>query len=503
MNATDVIAVTQYVRRLEESDERNTFTTAAHGMAALFGAESIGLTGPDGAVVDGENPKHYPWLKDSDLRSRVRASKSALTHRDNSGEWLLGQLGDTLAWAHRTGRRGWGDAECWAWMLAGEALVRWQQNCDGARVQRRLEQAGAITGRLSHDFGNFLTGIMGFSELALTHAPADSVLQRYLQEVLVAARQGAEWLRRLHLFCRRGASSTFPTLLSSVVAQEQSRLQAAGLSNLRLAAEVPSDLPLLDIDADALQAALLELVNNAREACKERGTITLAARRVERAESTGGPLLGAAPAGPCVEITVSDDGPGIADEDRQRLFRELFFSTKPRQRGLGLLIVYGIMQRCRGALRVSRGAAGGTSVQLYVPTVSVERLGLAGAASPRIILVLANPHLADSMQCVLESAGCQTAVAASAPAAIAHCADADQPFALGVVDVLLPQMTGCDLARRLVDLDKVASFLFVHTQSSFHGLTGEEMLERFPLLRWPLNAQAFLAAVRTALTTAE
>src|SRR5580692_10209648 len=81
-------------------------------------------------------------------------------------------------------------------------------------LQERLEQSAVVTSRLCHDFGNFLTGIMGFTELGLTQAEPDSIQQRFLTEVLTSARQGAEWIRRLHLFCRRGAPQVWPTLLS-------------------------------------------------------------------------------------------------------------------------------------------------------------------------------------------------------------------------------------------------------------------------------------------------
>src|SRR2546425_600277 len=77
----------------------------------------------------------------------------------------------------------------------------------GARAQERgLEQAAVVTSRLSHDFGNFLTGIMGFTELSLSQAPLDSTLHKYLDEVLQSAKQGADWIRRLQGFCRRSSA---------------------------------------------------------------------------------------------------------------------------------------------------------------------------------------------------------------------------------------------------------------------------------------------------------
>jgi len=96
-------------------------------------------------------------------------------------------------------------------------------------------------------------------------------LNRYLQEVLQAARDGAEWIHRLHLFCRRSAARAWPTLLASVLAEEETRLRSAGLQSVRWTADLPADLPLVDIDAGAMQTVVAELVKNAREAGKDEG----------------------------------------------------------------------------------------------------------------------------------------------------------------------------------------------------------------------------------------
>src|SRR5262245_24738833 len=88
---------------------------------------------------------------------------------------------------------------------------------DVPAVRTRLEMAAAITSRLAHDFGNYLTGILGFTELGLSQATADTPQHRYLQEVLQSAQQGAAWIHRLQLFCRRNAGPSWPTRLATVL----------------------------------------------------------------------------------------------------------------------------------------------------------------------------------------------------------------------------------------------------------------------------------------------
>ncbi len=363
----------------------------------------------------------------------------------------------------------------------------------------RLEHSAGITGRLSHEFGNYLTGIMGFTELSLAQVPADSLLHRYLQEVLQAAKECAEWIRRLHLFCQRNTPKSWPTPLSCILAEQEARLRSAGVQGLRWVTDLPRDLPLLDIDADALQTVLTELVNNTREAGNDQGTITFTARALELAHADCQELLGSVQPGYSVELTLSDDGPGIAPDVRAKLFHEMFFSTKPRHRGLGLLVVYGLMQRFHGGLRLVASPGKGTIVQVYLPAAAIAGPAQAENQSTHLLLVHTNPTLFESMRTVFESRGFRVSVAISSQTALSAYRNHGEPFALVVTDVQLPQLSGFDLARRILDHDPKANFLFLHTQSASHGLAEEELLKRFTFVRWPLEPRALLKAVQTAL----
>lgn len=380
-----------------------------------------------------------------------------------------------------------------------------ESGADTAAQQRRLEQAAVITSRLSHDFGNYLTGIMGFTELSLSQAPLDSTLHRYLSEVLESARQGADWIRRLHGFCRRSEAPAWPTQLASVLALEESRLRATGLFGMHWEVKLPKDLPLLAIDAGALQMALLEITANAREATKDEGTITFAARALDLTTPDSHLLLGGASPGPCVELSITDDGPGIAAELRARLFGEIFFSTKTRHRGLGLLVVYGILQRCRGGMRIDPGPAGkGASVRLYLPIATFDGPVLAtGPETAHLLLVHTDPLVTSSMREILESRGCRISVAGNPQAALAACRAKGASITLVVTDLMLPHLAGLDLARRILEHDPKTSFIFLLAQSSFHGLREEEMLKRFDLLRWPLEPSALMQAIQAALARAK
>src|ERR1019366_8337585 len=146
------------------------------------------------------------------------------------------------------------------------------------------------------------------------------------------------------------------------------------------------------------------------------------------------------------------------------------------------------------------GEAPGACVRLYVPVAGIAGPRMVGNPDPpHLLLIHANPLLFDSMRRILESCGCKVSVAAASPSALGTYLSPGQSFALVVVEAELPHMSGFDLARRILEHDPKANFLFLHTHASFHGMREEELLKRFDMLRWPLEPGAFLSAVQTAL----
>src|SRR5260370_3006376 len=152
-------------------------------------------------------------------------------------------------------------------VLAAEHFARMTEQLLPERpeqIAERLRQAAHVASRLSHDFGNLLTSILGFSELALTQVPQGTLAMSYVREVFDVARDGADWLQKLNYFCRRGVPEFTPAGLPGVVAEEEARLGPADA--VRLHADMPADLPALACDADSLRQALRQVLDNAREA---------------------------------------------------------------------------------------------------------------------------------------------------------------------------------------------------------------------------------------------
>jgi signal transduction histidine kinase len=285
-----------------------------------------------------------------------------------------------LLWLEARPDRRWTDDERAALALAGRLMARspWlARSAPGAvdphLLAQRLRDAAGVAGRLAHDFDNVLTGVMGFGELSQSAVPPGSPAREYLAELLRVVQRGIHLTQRLHQFSRGGNVNPLPAPLADLVAVEAARLRGRAQA-AQLQAEVPAGLPPVALNPESLRAVLGHLLDNAAEAAPN-APVRLDARAVELTAAEAARWPGNLAAGPHVELTVTDAGPGFTPEARRRLFVELFHTTKPKHPGLGLAVAYRIVYAHRGALRVEDAIPGpGTRVRVLLPA--------AGAPSP-------------------------------------------------------------------------------------------------------------------------
>jgi signal transduction histidine kinase/ActR/RegA family two-component response regulator len=496
-------------------------------LAQAFGANGAGVAAPrDGPAtvkmhVDaGGQPvarAAYPWEDRPELLAHAgRATTALVVEGPAPTSWLLaavdtGAEGGWLLWLERGSDHSWSQGETAALPLAGQALHRLvgagigapdlARVLERARVQGALEKASQITGRLAHDFGNVLTGILGFSELSLAQIPANSLPRRYADEVWQSAHQGAIWVQKLQLFSRRRSQAFLPASLPAVVAEEEARVRPVWKSAVALHVALPSELPAVAVDGESLREVLAQLLDNAREAIAGEGVVTLSARLVELTGPDCQELLGNTAPGPHVEITIADSGCGFSPDTRRRLFVDLFLSTKPRHRGLGLAVVYGILQTYRGGLRFGPDPAQGSAVRVYLPQLAapptqVVRSSPGPASGARILVVDDDPLTLRFLCSVLESAGYRVQSAAGAAEALAlYTSGID----LVLTDIVMPQTNGFELARRLQARNPAVKLFFISSHATGQDWPSEEALRHFDLLAKPFRPEILLRAVRRAL----
>jgi signal transduction histidine kinase len=235
------------------------------------------------------------------------------------------------------------------------------------RLQQRLEEAAAVAGWLAHDFGNVLTGVLGFAELALEQAPPGSQLHDFLGEIQQTATRGADLIRKLVLFSRRHRTRAESTSLAEVTNRVAADARANWDAAVTLHVAVPAGLPAVALGGDAFAELLHQLLDNAHRALPAGGEVSLSARRAELDEAACAGLIGHAQPGSFVEVVVTDTGHGLSLEVRQRLLSEPFFSTRPRHHGLGLPVVYGILRSHGGGFSLDPAGEHGTVVRIFLP----------------------------------------------------------------------------------------------------------------------------------------
>jgi signal transduction histidine kinase len=358
-------------------------------LAQAFGASGAGLAGgPAGTIVARASsprawPAQWPWQERLEVLAQLRQAPSAVTLSVAEGGSLLatsagpGDPNGWFLWLEDPDGRTWTRTEGATLTLAAQALARgatsgveapeWARQLEHDARQRRLEETAQTIRGLAHDFSNIITGIVGFAELAQSRLENPAALKRHLAEVLQAGQQGVKAVQQLQLFTRRNKVNPGSCSLSTLVNEDGSWIgQHLGPVGRRTV--VPRDLPAVAIEATALRQLVSCLLDNARTAMRNEGEVSLTARATQLTAADCLDLFGSPTPGPVVELLVSDTGSGLRAEVRQRIFAEPFFSTRPGHRGMGLAVVYGIVQAYHGGFRLDPNPEGqGTIARVVLP----------------------------------------------------------------------------------------------------------------------------------------
>ena len=327
------------------------------------------------------------------------------------------------------------------------------ENSAASALNRRtaaLRTSKAVWIRL---FNNLIGAMLGYADLALEGVPAASSTASDIAEIRAAADRAAALTRQLLAFSRRQVLQTKVLDLTELFRGLERLLRRVITEQVELATSFAADLWLVEADPGQLEQVVINLAVNARDAMPQGGRLTLTASNVQLREPRhfGDHEIGA---GEFVSLVVEDTGEGMSDETQRHLF-EPFFTTKAESgTGLGLATCYGIVRQLGGAIS-ARGEPGrGSAFTLYLPRCH-------GSVSPRvaapakrqaggdesILLVEDDAQLRESTRRALESAGYRVCVAAHADEALRQLARPELMVALLVTDVLMPGMSGVQLAE--------------------------------------------------------
>ena len=335
----------------------------------------------------------------------------------------------------------------------GEALAEKAKAEADLMHAQRMEAVGRLTGGVAHDFNNLLTVVIGALDMML-RAPDNAARQKKLGEAaLSAARRGERLTHQLLAFSRRQALRPEPTDLNGLIRESEPLLRRAVGEAIDFKLKLRRGGARVSVDPAQFEAALLNLVVNARDALGDRGKVNIQTLTcpVEPGE------IAELPAGDYVCVTVSDNGSGMTPEVIERVF-EPFFTTKAvgKGTGLGLSQVYGFARQSGGGVKVTSTVGRGTEIRLYLPPLAategdapvapaVELRTM--AAGRRLLLVEDDPGVAAVAQELLEGLGLEVRAAENGPHALELLKE--ERFDIMLSDVVMPGgMTGIELARQ-------------------------------------------------------
>jgi PAS domain S-box-containing protein len=358
---------------------------------------------------------------------------------------------------------------------------------------QRLDAIGQLTGGIAHDFNNLLTVLSGSLQLLETECRSDSG-QELIASALRSVGRGAELTGKLLAFARRQRLLPRSVDVAALFADVSAMLRRTLGDAIRMETDLAQPLPDVYVDPGQLEAALVNLALNARDAMPQGGTIRLGARHAPIGATGAEPEV---PAGDFVRISVSDTGRGMAAETLERA-TEPFFTTKGAGRGsgLGLSMVYGFVRQSGGGLRIESAPGSGTRVILYLPTARDRPQALPAAAAPHAsgrgesVLVVEDDADVRGIACAfLRSAGFRVVAAADAAQALALL-DGGEPVDLLFTDLMLgPGMDGHALAREARLRRPQLAVLLASGDEARAGIPTGFSLLRKPYLRDRLTAE--------------
>jgi two-component system cell cycle sensor histidine kinase/response regulator CckA len=374
------------------------------------------------------------------------------------------------------------------------------------RQAQKMEAVGQLAGGVAHDFNNLLTVIIANAGLALETVAAGHSPDDERQEIMRASERAAALTRQLLAFSRKQVLQPCLLDLAQVISNIAPMLERLIGEDIEVVTSIVPNLGVVRADPGQLEQVLVNLAVNARDAMPDGGVLSL---RAENLEVRAGDRTAAdrVPVGRYVVLTVADTGLGMTPEVRERVF-EPFFTTKPlgKGTGLGLSTVYGIVEQSGGVIRVDTAPGHGCAFSICLPMVSdcstSSTMSDAADAAPRgaetVLVVEDETGVRLLARKVLERQGYVVIDAANGHDALALAAAHQGSIDLLITDMVMPDLNGLDLSRRLIAAHPTLRVIYMS------GYTDDEIIRRGleasnRFVEKPFTVETLARAVRAAL----
>ena len=359
------------------------------------------------------------------------------------------------------------------------------------RQSQRLESVGQLAGGIAHDFNNFLSVIRGYARFLVDGLPQDDPMRSDAKEIEKAAERASRLTGQLLVFSRREVVQHTVVDVGEVLRGITSLLDRTLGEDVALHTDVASQLSSVEADPTQIEQVLVNLAVNARDAMPSGGELHIGLKDVE--SGPGGVRA--------VRLTVRDTGIGMTSAVVERAF-EPFYSTKPKGEGsgLGLATVYGIVTQAGGSVQIDSTPGVGTTIEVLLPATdalppraAANRDGDGATANGETILVVEDEAAVRKLTCrILKREGYRVLDAPDGPRALVTWDEHPGEIDLLLTDVVMPGMSGKELAERL-GIEPVFMSGYTDDVMLRHGVEGLRLVQK------PFDAQTLLGAVRSAL----
>jgi PAS domain S-box-containing protein len=379
------------------------------------------------------------------------------------------------------------------------------------KLENRIRQAdkmhaiGTMAGGISHDFSNILHAILGYSTLIKDATSQDGVVNEYAVEIDRLAHSASDLAHKLLTLGRGTPGSPRAMDVNALLGEHEDILARILGRNIRLSLDLDPRLWAIEADPSQIEQVVVNLAVNARDAMPGGGTLTFRTRNVSLDDAACRALPGTAP-GPHVLVTVADTGEGMDAETLERIFDPFFTTKEPGQgTGLGLSVVYGIVEQHGGHVGVSSEPGRGTSVHMHLPASPTIRVPQAERRSTRpdrgngtVLLVDDETSILKVGRLSLEDHGYAVLTARDGEEALAVYRRRRGDIDVVILDIVMPRMDGIACLEALEAEDPNVKVILASGYPQ-GGRIGTARPPTRTFLQKPYDTDELLEAIRDVL----
>jgi len=442
--------------------------------------------------VDPADRRRYMELLDKE--DVIRGFEARLYRKDRSKVWIRMNV--------RTIRKADGSVACYEGVV--EDVTEKKRIESQLRQAQKTESIGTLAGGIAHDFNNLLTSLMGFASLIELKMKKTDPLYPYVQEILLAARKGADLTRSILALSRQQSLARAPMDMNQAIRSASRLFRMLITEDIELSISLTDESTMVMADRSQIDRILFNLVTNARDAMPRGGTLGIETATLDTNDPSDA-AQGVGDKGKYVIIKISDTGTGFSDATKDSIF-DPFFTTKDAGKGtgLGLAIVYGIVKQHTGHISVDSEPGRGTTFSIHLPAMP-EETGDAHDEPPAnitgsetILVAEDDESVRGYMDDALRTHGYRVVTAKDGREAVEKFRQF-QPVDLVILDTVMPRMNGWQAYEEIRRVNPDVRVLFTSGYTKDIVLSKGLEEREFDFIPKPLALQDVLEKIRKTL----